>query len=320
MKSDFDKYMLVPRYSALESRSAIDLSWEMPRYSMREWPHAKRPFSLPIISSPMSSVTEGRMAMAISRLGGVGVIHRYMTPEAQMAEQIKSRIVGISISSKDDGRSSLAIAGGADFLMIDVAHGDSLPALLITEKYARQIPIISGNIVTVAAAKRYLDVGAAGLRVGIGTGSACTTRTVAGVGVNQLEALMNIRHEFPNALILSCGGIRNSGDIVKALAAGANAVIIGGLFAGTDSAPQTNGRHLGMASIEAEKLRIDRTGEDASDLIHLVAPEGKDISPPNFGRKLEDVVRELEMGIRIGFGYLGARTIKEAWSAEFVQT
>lgn len=311
--SDFDKYTLVPGYSTLDSRDDVDLSTSITDNLSVKYP---------LIASPMSSVCESEMAIAIAKAGGVGAIHRYMTLGDQAIQVHKVKFEGLPVGasvSTDISGVDLLVAGHADFVIFDVAHGDSKPVLEAAEKIRKQysIPIVSGNIVTWQAAGRWLDIGVNVLRVGLGSGSACTTREVAGVGRNQIDAIREIRDTYKTkATILSCGGIRNSGDIVKALAAGADAVIIGRMFAGCEESPARNTsrydvvRYSGMASQEAEEGRVARTGEDPTDIIHLRMPEGKSewlaIQGP-----VKDVVARLVTGVKIGFAYVGARNIQE---------
>ncbi|MEK6882030.1 MAG: IMP dehydrogenase, partial [Nanoarchaeota archaeon] len=195
------------------------------------------------------------------------------------------------------------------------------------------IKIISGNIVTTEAARRYYDAGIDGFRVGIGIGSGYITRTVCGVGYNQLLAIKEIKERFPDIPIISDGGIRNSGDIVKVLASGADTVLVGGLLAVAQESPaerinkiayinnsfsgstrneiKSFVRYYGMASKYAEEKRIKRTGEDATDIIHLQAPEGKEVYLEDSGESVKAIINRLIQGMKMGMAYLGAKDIQE---------
>lgn len=323
MTNDFDLFSILPAYSDLPSRERIDVSTRITRRVKAE---------LPIMASPMSAVTETKMAVEIAKLGGIGVIHRYLTAseQANMVALTKKTLdadhypdmqcVGAAIASNNkDGRVDAVIKAGADFLVGDVANGWTQASIdllrYIRKTYGDVIQIISGNIATEDAARELYSEGIDGLRVGIGGGSVCITRQVAGVGRNQLAAIKKIHEAVPSLPLISCGGIRYSGDIVKALAAGAESVIIGRLFAACDESPAprlADGQiiYSGMASYFSEQMRVERTKEDPSGIFHLTTPEGKqDMLKP--AGPLKDVVARLVGGLRAGMGYLGARTIQE---------
>jgi len=345
MVSDFDKYQLIPQYSEMESRNNIDLS---SKFTRGMWL-----LKYPLVSSPMNSVTEMDMALEMARLGGLGVIHRYMTPEEQANQVIKIKeynnilTVGASIGvNNQEKRIDLLYKAGVNVLTLDVAHGD-MKACYDLVKYIKNkdelIQIVSGNIVTVQAAQRYYDAGVDSFRVGIGSGSGCITRTVAGVGYNQLDSIKEIRERFPEIPIISDGGIRNSGDIIKALSFGADSVFIGGLFAPTNKSSaeryshdrnfkdghgfaynygfcgkckdlgirfdKVYVRYMGMASKYAEEKRIERTGEDSRDIIHLSAPEGREVFIEDTGETTETMFNRLVSGIKIGLAYMGSENV-----------
>lgn len=331
--SDFDAYSILPGKSSLYSRDEASLKTRITR---------KITVDIPIVASPMSTVTEFKMALKVAEFGGVGVIHRYMTPgeqatqiqkfrkEAQLAlnNGLGYKVGGAIGSNNKDHRVDALIDAGADFLMGDVANGwtDSSLELMkyIRKTYGDDVQVISGNIATSDAADELSRAGVDGFRVGIGSGSVCITRQVAGVGRNQLVAINEIHERRPEIPITSCGGIRYSGDIVKALAFGAESVIIGRLFAACDESPAkrlADGRviYAGMASYFAEQARVERTGENPDDIFHLTSPEGKeDILEPVgpvrdvlLGRGGSKPLGGLLPGIRTGMSYLGARSIPE---------
>ena len=309
--SDFDLFTLIPQESNLMSREEASLATRITR---------KFTAKLPIIASPMSTVCETRMAVSMRRLGGTGAIHRYMTLQEQ-AKMVQDAIgAGAAIGANGmEKRVDALVREQANYLIGDVAHGDSKACYdllkYIRRTYGDDVQVISPNIVTKEAAGRYNSLGIDGYRVGIGAGSVCTTRKVAGVGRNQLRSIAEIHEAFPQIPITSCGGITGSGDIVKALAAGAESVVIGRLFASADESPAPrleDGRILyaGMASYFAEKMRTERTGEAESSIFHIRSPEGKqDILDPT--GPVEKTVIELMGGVRAGMAYVGAKTNKE---------
>lgn len=318
--NDFDKYLLRPKYTVLESRESVDLSVKLlPNLTLK----------VPIVASPMNTVCEHDMAVTIARAGGVGVIHRYMTSgeQADMVRKVKEQgvSVGAAIASgsreKQEFRTSKLLKAGADFLLGDIANGDS-GRFLSYLKYVRKqhgddVAIVSPNIVTAEAAKRYATLGIQGFRVGVGNGSVCTTRSVAGVGRNQITSIKEIHSEFPEIPVWSCGGIRQASDITKALAAGASAVIVGRLLAPCIESPAprlSDGkvRYFGMGSYFAEELRIQRTKEPKESIYHMKAPEGKeDVLEPN--GTVADLIKRISMELRIGFAYLGAENLAVLW-------
>jgi IMP dehydrogenase/GMP reductase len=230
----FDDVLLVPSKSDLDSRSEVNLRSAVGMIGL----------DLPILSSPMDTVTEENMAVFMWESGGFGIIHRYNTVNKQYAmvkwvKEMGVRVgaaVGINHDAKE--RVDALLEAGVDLICIDIAHGDSQKAYELVAAIrdsTSAIQIMSGNIVTEEAAIRYLDAGADVLRVGVGPGSACSTRVVAGVGYPQLSAISNVKtyaERFDYAYtIVADGGIRTSGDVVKALAAGADAVMVGGILA-----------------------------------------------------------------------------------------
>lgn len=221
---------------------------------------------------------------------------------------------------------------GADAIVIDTAHGHSA-GVIKTVKEAKQrykdIDIVAGNIATKHAAEALIAAGADGLKVGIGPGSICTTRVIAGVGVPQLSAVFDVAEVAvaQNVPVIADGGIRYSGDIVKALAAGASSVMLGSLFAGVDESPGETiiyqGRkfksYRGMGSVEAMQAGSkDRYFQDTEDDISKLVPEGIASRVPYKG-KLHEVIYQLMGGLRAGMGYCGAATITDLHKAEFVK-
>ena len=224
------------------------------------------------------------------------------------------------------------MAVGVDVVTVDTAHGHSrgvLEAIKKVRKTYKNLEIIGGNIATEAGAKALIDAGVDGVKVGVGPGSICTTRIVAGVGVPQLSAIANAAKAASKrgVPIIADGGIRYTGDMVKAIAAGADTIMAGGIFAGTDEAPGETilfeGRkfksYRGMGSVEAmQEGSKDRYFQDAEDDIKKLVPEGI-VGRVAFKGAVAEVIYQYIGGLRAGMGYCGARTIKDLQQAEFVR-
>ena len=222
-------------------------------------------------------------------------------------------------------------AAGVDAIIIDTAHGHSKGVITMLKSVKKKYPklqVIVGNIATGAAALDLMKAGADGVKVGIGPGSICTTRIIAGVGVPQLSAIMDVAQALKGRLpIIADGGIRFTGDIVKAIAAGANTVMMGGMFAGVEESPGETiifeGRQFkayrGMGSLEAmQKGSKDRYFQDMEDDIKKLVPEGISGRVP-FKGHLAEVMYQLIGGLRAGMGYCGAKDIKALQSAKFIK-
>jgi len=449
----FDDVLLVPRRSSIRSRKEVITR---SKFTRKTW------LNIPIVSAAMDSVTESRMAITMAREGGIGVIHRFMSPLRQAEEVSKvkraenivieepftvnpdmsiseakklmkrhgisgllvvdseNKLLGIltrrdvifedddhklvkdcmtprrdlivanpgitieearelfrrykieklpivdeegklkglitsvdlvkreaypnasrdargrllvaaaiGVKEQELDRAKLLIEAGADVIVIDVAHGHTDMCIEMIKKirriYGDQIDLVAGNVATPEGIEDLASAGADAVKVGIGPGSVCTTRLVAGVGVPQLTAIMKCSKaaEKMDVPIIADGGIRESGDIVKALAAGASTVMIGRLLAGTDESPGTivvkNGRrykiYRGMASMYAMLGREFRLGENEAEALldaseYSYYAEGVEAYVPYTG-SASDVIRRLVAGLRSGMSYLGARTIDE---------
>ncbi len=238
----------------------------------------------------------------------------------------------VGVTSDTAERIQLLVEAGADAVIIDTAHGHSGPVietLKKARKFATDTDIILGNIGTAEAAKALVKAGADAVKVGIGPGSICTTRVIAGVGVPQLTAIYDVAKavEGSGVPVIADGGIRYSGDIVKALAAGAHSIMTGSLFAGVEESPGEtiiyNGRkyksYRGMGSIEAmQKGSKDRYFQDVEDDISKLVPEGIAARVPYKGT-LSEVVYQMIGGLRAGMGYCGTPTIDALQQAKFVK-
>jgi IMP dehydrogenase len=440
----FDDVLLVPQKSKINSRKDIDLTTYLSN---------KIKLNLPIISSPMDTVTESEMAISLARNGGLGIIHRFCSIEYQVKEvervkraenylienpiclspdtplyEIKNKaleydfqtflvvdknkkllgliskrdyyleenekklakdlmtpferlivsykkitlneakeifkkykiekipiinkkreviglitlrdfknslnkkasrdkngrlLVGAAIGIRGDylERAQELVKAEVDFLCIDIAHGHLTQSLNIIKEIKKRFPekiLIAGNIATEEGANDLKKAGADIIKVGIGPGSACTTRIVAGVGVPQLSAIISARKGAKNTPIIADGGCKNSGDIVKALAAGANAVMLGSLLAGTDESPgeifYLKNRKVkafrGMASAEAYKSKIKSTNDNFN---YEPISEGINYGFIDYKGSVNEILKNLEKGIRSGFSYCGAKNLKELW-------
>lgn len=447
----FDDVLLVPQRSSIDSRKDIDLKTNLSENIV---------LNLPIISSPMDTVTEADMAIAMARNGGLGIVHRFCSieeqvkwinkvkraenyvienplcvyPETKLSEikekieeygfytflvvDNEGRLLGL-ISKRDyileddlnkrakelmtpfeklivsfkkitlqeakeifrkykiekipivdknrkvrglvtlkdfryslnkkaarDKKGRLLVGGaigirgdylergeelvkaGVDVLCIDVAHGHLEKCLRAVKEIKRkfpEVPLIAGNVATREGARDLIKSGADIIKVGIGPGAACSTRVVTGVGVPQISAIMEAKRVAKNVPIIADGGCRNSGDIVKALAGGASAVMLGSLLAGTDEAPgrifTINGKKVklfrGMSSSLAFEKKVSQTKEEAD---YFPVSEGIDFSFVEYKGRVEEILINLEKGIRSGFSYCGAKNIKDLWrKAKFIK-
>jgi len=314
--------LLVPNRSPVDSRSDIDLSTPLtPSVEL----------DTPLVSAAMDTVTEAALAIELARSGGFGVLHRFLTPEEQadQVEQVKAadEQVGAAVGINEDyvSRSAAVIATGVDAIVVDVAHGHLERALEAVETLADEFPdtdLIAGNVATPEGVEDLAAAGADCVKVGIGPGSHCTTRKVAGAGVPQLTAVDDCATAAEDLDVTICadGGIRTSGDAVKALMAGADTVMLGSLFAGTEEAPgavvEVDGtqykRSRGMATTAAAEDRDDKQNNVSAD-------EGVEALTPYKG-PVAAVAEEFCAGVRSGLSYCGGHTITGARDkAEFIR-
>ncbi len=453
----FDDVLLVPQRSSIQSRKDVSTdTWLLPGIHL----------SIPIISSNMDTVTETRMAIAMAQLGGLGILHRFMTieqqtdcvlrvkrseslivespltisPEISVAqarqhmaevevgglvvvdednhllgivthrdvllapdddvpisqvmtprerlviasqdetlEEARSKLyehrieklplvdadghlaglitaqdivkiqqhpnatkdsrgrlrVGAAVGARPEDleRAASCVAAGADILVVDIAHGHSdhvINMIRSLKQHFPSVPIIAGNVATAQGVRDLVEAGADAVKVGVGSGSICTTRIVTGFGVPQLSAIIECANvgRALNVPIIADGGIRNSGDLTKSLAAGASTVMIGSLLAGTDESPgatviREDRRYKivrGMASLSAniERRKLEKS-ELAIEEWGEVVPEGVEAIVPYKGA-LVDVLYQLVGGLRSGLSYAGACSIEELWQvAEFIR-
>ena len=317
----FDDVLLIPNYTEVK-RDDIDISSSLT---------AVIKLKIPLISSPMDTVTEKEMAIAVGKLGGLGVIHRNLTVEDQIVQVSAVKKENLLVASAVGVGSDLPlrvdslIRAGCDVLFIDSAHGFSKWVIEATSFIAKKYPkigLISGSVATASGAKALIEAGAKGLRVGMGPGSICTTRIVAGMGLPQITAVMDtvtVAQKF-GIPVISDGGLRTSGDIVKALASGASTVMTGSLLAGCRQSPgklvTINGKkyksYRGMGSVSAMREgSAQRYGQQyRQGQEKKLIPEGIEGYVPYQGT-LEDVVTRLMGGLKAGMYYTGVKNVTE---------
>ena len=316
----FDDVTLEPKYSEILP-SDVDTSIKLTH-------HLK--LKIPLLSSAMDTVTESKMAIAIAKAGGLGIIHRNLTVKDQVKEirkvKKKNLLVGAAVGAgqKEFSRALAVLKENIDMIVVDTAHGHTKKVSQII-KYIRKkkkikTALCAGNIATPEAAKFLLKLGVDIIKVGIGPGSICTTRLVAGIGVPQLSAIINVRKGLKkrNFSIISDGGIKYSGDLAKAFAAGADAVMIGSLFAGTDETPgkliKRNGKLFksfrGMGSVGAmNKGSAERYFQEKQKDDSKYVPEGVE-GFAKYKGKVDKVIYKLIGGLKSSMGYLGSKQIK----------
>ena len=285
---------------------------------------------LPFMSSAMDTVTESKMAIAMAKNGGIGIIHRNLEIKKQCAEIKKVKKLRLKVgaaigtSQLELERAKNLIDSGTDIIVIDTAHGHSNNVLKMLNKikrFSKKTSICVGNIATGDAAKLLYNSGADILKVGIGPGSICTTRMVAGIGVPQITALLNVKKAMHKRKIkiISDGGIKFSGDIIKAIAAGADAIMMGSIFAGTEESPGKKFKiknklyklYRGMGSIGAmssgsSERYFQKNYKDKSKFV----PEGVE-SRVLYKGKVSKIIYQLQGGLRSSMGYIGASTLDE---------
>ena len=327
----YDDVLLVPRRSAVGSRQEVSLSTRLSR---------RINLRLPVVAANMDTVCEWEMAVAMAQMGGVGIIHRFLPVEdhARQIEKVKEvgaeLLVGAALGVGQDMtlRAKTCVAAGAEVLVLDIAHGHaehSLRAVRVIKDEFPEVDLIAGNIATGEGAVDLVEAGADAVKVGVGPGGVCTTRVVTGVGVPQVSALYDVMQSGVNAPIIADGGIRAGGDIAKALALGADTVMLGSLLAGTRESPgeveeTSTGpvkRLRGMASLEAAVLRAARRGAELEDeYFEHRSPEGIERRVAYRGTA-SDVVRSLMGGVRSAMSYLGANDLETfRRNARFVRT
>ena len=315
----FDDVTLAPKYSEIlptEVNTGVQLTKNLK-------------LKIPLLSSAMDTVTESKMAIAIAKSGGIGVIHRNLDIKNQIVEikKVKKQklLIGAAVGAgpNEFKRAEEIIKEGVDLIVVDTAHGHTKKVgeiIKFIKKFKnKKVALCAGNIATPEAAKFLIKLGVDIIKVGIGPGSICTTRLVAGIGVPQLSAILSVRNGLKNknVKIISDGGIKYSGDLAKAFAAGADAVMIGSLFAGTDEAPgnliKKNGKLFksfrGMGSVGAmNKGSADRYFQTKQKDASKYVPEGVE-GFVKYKGDVESIIYKLIGGLRSSMGYLGSKNI-----------
>jgi IMP dehydrogenase len=320
----FDDVLLEPKFSDIRTRKEINLSTVLT-------PRTGDSLSLPILSAPMDTVTGEEMAVAMYRAGGLGVLHRYNTIEEQAAlakkvvelDQATRFGAAIGITDKYESRACAMYDEGCRVFCLDVAHGHHelmrRALVRLRDVFGDEVHLMAGNVATLAAFNDLSDWGADSIRVGVGGGSICSTRVQTGHGVPTLQSVIDCSRSDRDTSLIADGGIKNSGDMVKALAAGADMVMCGSLLAGTletpgivlrsDTGAAPRKIYRGMASREAQKAWRGKVGS-IEGVSTTVAVKGS----------VSDVLHDLEWGIRSGLSYSGARNIPQLQaSAKFIE-
>lgn len=344
----FDDVLLLPGYSDF-SRNEINLATKLTK---------KIDLAAPFVSSPMDTVTESKLAIALAECGGIGIIHRNLPIASQVKEvtrvKTKGFLVGAAVgaSSGVEERIKALVNARVDVIVVDSAHGYSTGVVdtikMIKQKYSAT-QVIGGSLATYEGAKALIEAGADALRVGMGPGAICTTRIISGMGVPQITALQEtVRAASPAGVpVIADGGIKYSGDMLKALATGASTVMMGSFFASAEESPGEihilDRAHVphrfqsiltdqptykfksyrGMGSIGAMKQGARVKSEDEfhgkNYKDRVLVAEGVEGLVPVKG-KVKDLVAQSFGGIKSGMYYVGAKNIKELWKkAQFIQ-
>jgi IMP dehydrogenase len=313
----YNDVLLVPQYSEIKSRHEVDISTLIDK---------KRKIEIPFVASPMDTVSEDKMAIKMDQFGSFAVVHRYNTIEKQveLVEKIRQNVLlvsnvaaAIGVTGDWKERAYALLGAGANILCIDVAHGDHLfvkNALEYLRGAHEHVHLMAGNVATGDAFRRLSEWGADSVRVGVGGGSICKTRMIAGSGVPTFQSILDCHHakidHDLDAKIIADGGIVGSGEMVKALAAGADFIMVGSALAGCEECPgktytTSNGlfrKYRGMGSREAqEEWRGDEEGIISEGVTTMVPYKGP----------AEERIKKLTNGIKSGLSYSGAKNIEE---------
>lgn len=314
----YDDVTLIPKYSEIMSRSDPDTSVSLHGLSLKT----------PIISANMDTITESKMAIAMFQAGGIGALHRFMSIDDNVENYKQVKAAGcecfVTVGVKDYvDRSAALYDAGARYFIIDIAHGHSLlmkNALVFMRQKYKDMTIMAGNIATGQATRDLLEWGADIIKVGVSAGSICKTRVVTGHGVPMFSSILECAHELDGFLgrdrgrgkyLIADGGIKSSGDVMKAFVAGADAVMIGSLLSGTDETPGNvvypmsglpSKQYRGMASSEAQGDR----GWGSNGL--TTAPEGVSALVPCKG-PVNNILKETTMGLKSGMSYCNSENL-----------
>lgn len=309
----FDDILMVPQYSEVSSRKDIDLEMEIGPLSF---------LSLPVIASPMDTVCESDMAIAMSKNGGLGIIHRFMPFEKQLIEVSKASDKGLAVGAAIGAKGEIEheairlVSAGASLILIDTANGHSKYAIDAVKRLKDVLPesvhLMAGNVSTQEGFSALSKAGADSVRVGIGGGSVCTTRIISGHGIPTLASIIEIK-KYKEAFgistgIIADGGIRNTGDMIKAFAAGADAVMLGSMLAGTEESP---------GALEINKDGMFKTFRGMAS---KEANEGKDIpiaegvsTKVAFKGSVNNILNDIRGGLGSGCSYSGVSSLKDLY-------
>ena len=316
----FDDVVLKPGIAEVPAHE-VDISTKVTK---------KIGLKIPLVTAAMDTVTESQMALALARLGALGIIHRNLSIEEQAKEveivknADKEMLVGAALGTSGDylERAEALVKAGVDILSIDLAHASTRwgkDAVVEIKKRFEYVQLIAGNVATYDGAKYLAEAGADSIKVGIGGGSICTTRVITGVGVPNITAILEVKRALNNSgiPIIIDGGIRYSGDLVKAIAAGADAGMCGSMLAGTEEAPgeikERDGRRFklyrGMSVKEAmNKKTRDRYYTGKEKVEHT--SQGVSGFIPYKG-KVKPIIEVFTGGIKAGLENVGAKDLKE---------
>ena len=313
----YDDIQIIPTYSEVQSRSECSLKTKFTKnYTI----------DIPIVTSPMDTVTEVDMAITIGNYGGVGVVHRFMNIETQSntAREIakQQKVVSAAIGATGDfkERASELVSAGVHVLLIDVAHGNTKQVKdAITwckENLPTHIDVIAGNTATYEGARNLALWGADGIRVGIGNGSLCETRIRTGIGIPQVTALIDsirgVEESGIDVPIIADGGIKMTGDVAKALSLGADSVMLGSLLAGTRESP---GEIQRMGMWPNEQLFKKYRGSASAETKKAHGMEEKNVEGNSklipYKGKVQRIINDINDGVRSAMSYVNATTIRE---------
>ncbi|MBU0976804.1 MAG: IMP dehydrogenase [Nanoarchaeota archaeon] len=321
----YDDVLVVPKYNKVFSRKDVSFKTKVTRNFF---------IDIPLVAANMDTVCESRLAIALGKLGGLGIIHRFLTVEQEADEVRKVKAEGlicaaaVGVNDSSQERVRALVGAGVDIIVLDIAHGHSKRAGKTLDWIKLNFPkvdVMAGNIATKGAAEYFLSKGADAVKVGVGPGAACTTRVMAGAGVPQITAVMDA-YEATQGRIPICadGGLKNPGDIVKAIGAGGNTVMSGFIFAGCEETPgeviEENGKkfkvYRGMASYDAILRKLQLDGKTKEELIS-VEGEKKLIE---YKGPIEPIVKRFIGGLASGMTYVGADTMEKlCGKADFIQ-
>lgn len=320
----FDDVLISPKYNKVNSRKEVSFQTQVTKnYSL----------DIPILAANMDTVCESKMAITLGRLGGLGVIHRFMTIEEQVAEVRKVKeqklLTAAAVGVKDFEERIKALAEvQINIVVLDVAHGHSKrtgKTLDYIKTNYPQIDVMVGNVATKDAAEYFISKKADAIKIGIGPGSMCTTRIMAGAGIPQITAIMDA-YEASQGRVPLCadGGMKNSGDIVKAIGAGADCVMSGSFFSGTEESPgeiiTVNGEkykeYRGMASYLATVKKMKLDGSKIQEVVHV---EGE-MTKIKYKGSIIPIINKLLGGLASGMTYVGAPNIEKLkGKADFIE-